>query len=689
MPRRSMLALMLAALAATAVLAQQPQQPDEPPPVTFRVEVNYIEVDAFVTDEQGNPIPNLTGGDFEVLEDGKPQKVSAFSYVNIPVERPERPLFGGRLIPQDVQTNRDIEGRIYLIVLDDQHTDPRRAPRVKEAMRRFILESFGVNDLAAVVYTSGRANDSQDFTNNPQLLIASIDKFTGRKFRSATLEQLDGITAGNDGVLTAGPDSFEQERAHRARNVMAAIRQLAEFMAGARGRRKTMLLVGEGVDYDIHQAMGQRGNTASVVLNDTHEAVAAATRGNVTIYAIDPRGLFDGTEDLIETGSVLDGVGAGSMRDELRLSQDSLRAIAAETGGFAALNQNDFDRTFQRIVEENSSYYLLGFYSENARREGRYRKLEVRVKRPGARVRARSGYYEARGGRRPAANRLTTTTNEALPSVAAAMSSPLPVAGFPIRVFAAPFKGTAPNAEVALVIELDGRSLDFTEKNGAFAEKVEVAYSAVSVAGRRVPGDRHTLSLNLKPDTLQRVLGGGIRVLAQQTLPPGRYQIRVAAGNEAGRGGSVLQDLEVPDFHRAAFSMSGVAITSAAVSSVMTLAPKNPLKDFLPGPPTTVREFAVGDELAIFAEFYENQGNAPPHLIDMKAELRADGGTVVRQVSDQRSSTELQGKGGGYGLSARMPLTDVAPGLYVLHVEGVSRAAADAPASRDIVIRVK
>jgi hypothetical protein len=273
--------------------------------------------------------------------------------------------------------------------------------------------------------------------------------------------------------------------------------------------------------------------------------------------------------------------------------------------------------------------------------------------------------------------------------VTAAMNSPLPIAGFPIRVFAAPFKGAAPNAEVALVIEMDANALDFTEKNGVFAEKVDVAYAAVSVSGRRVPGDRHSLNLNLKPDTLKRVMAGGIRVLAQQTLPPGRYQIRVAAGNEAGRGGSVLHDLDVPDFHKAPFSMSGVAISSAALSSVMTIAPKNPLRDFLPGPATTAREFAVGDELAIFAEFYEAAGNQTPHMIDMKAELRADGGQVVRQVSDQRSSTELEGKGGGYGLSARMPLNDVAPGLYVLHVEGVSRAAADKPASRDIVIRVK
>jgi len=268
------------------------------------------------------------------------------------------------------------------------------------------------------------------------------------------------------------------------------------------------------------------------------------------------------------------------------------------------------------------------------------------------------------------------------------MDSPLPIAGFPLTVFAAPFKGTGSNAEVALVIEVDGKALDFTEKNGLFAEKLEVAYAAVGVSGRRVPGDRHTLNLNLKPDTLKRVQGGGIRVLAQQTLPPGRYQLRVAAGNES-RGGSVLHDIDVPDFQKAPFSMSGVAISSAALSGVPTLAPKNPLKDFLPGPPTTTREFAAGDELAIFAEFYEAAGNAPAHLIDMKAELRADGGQVIRQVSDQRSSTELQGRGGGYGLSGRLTLNDVAPGLYVLHVEGVSRALPRAPASRDIVIRVK
>jgi len=151
----------------------------------------------------------------------------------------------------------------------------------------------------------------------------------------------------------------------------------------------------------------------------------------------------------------------------------------------------------------------------------------------------------------------------------------------------------------------------------------------------------------------------------------------------------VLYDLEIPDFAGAPFTMSGVSITSRSSVEAPTIRPKNPLGDYLPGPPTTTREFARSDEIALFAEFYENKPGAPTHMLEFKAELRAEGGTVVRTVSDQRSSTELQGKSGGYGFSARLPLADIAPGLYVLHVEGQSRAKDMMPASRDIQIKVK
>jgi hypothetical protein len=180
----------------------------------------------------------------------------------------------------------------------------------------------------------------------------------------------------------------------------------------------------------------------------------------------------------------------------------------------------------------------------------------------------------------------------------------------------------------------------------------------------------------------------GIRVLSQMNLPPGRYQLRVAVGNAGGKAGSVLYDLLVPDFYRAPLTMSGLALTAASAGEVLTVKPKDPLGDVLPGPPTTSREFAGNDVLALFAEFYENARNAPPHMLDFRAELRAEGGRVVRDASDERSSTELDKGTGGYGFDARIPLSGVEPGLYVLHVEGRSRGAT-APVSRDIQIRVR
>ena len=198
----------------------------------------------------------------------------------------------------DVQTNDHVEGRIYLMVLDDVHIDFTRTPRVKAAARRFIEENFGTNDLAAVVFT-GRGEDAQDFTNDQRLLVRAIEKFQGRKLQGATINKLQNArTNPETGALGPGADQDEQERAFRARNAMTTIRKLSEFMAGVRGRRKAMLLVSEGVDYDIYEAVGLQGSTATSVLLDTHDAIAAATRGNVSIYAIDPRGLMTGAEDL-------------------------------------------------------------------------------------------------------------------------------------------------------------------------------------------------------------------------------------------------------------------------------------------------------------------------------------------------------------------------------------------------------
>ncbi len=663
------IAVLVVALTAPVVFAQQQATTQTP---TFRAGVELVEIDATVTDASGRVVTNLTADDFEVYEDGRQQTVAAVSLVNIPAERLQRPLFAGSPIEPDVQTNTGPEGRVYLFALDEVQGE--QILRTRAFVRRFIEQYFSANDVAAVVWVGrGRSSDTQDFTSNPRLLLNAIERFQGG-FSSEPAPTLP-TTAGQPSlapVLSEG--SFD------VRSRMRSLRTLSEFMASVRGRRKAMLYFSTGLGFDMFNVTDYNGGVMNVATADAHAAMTAATRGNVAIYAIDPRGLSpDGALGDAETALSADA--RGTLRDSRR----DLRTFSELTGGFAFTDQNNFDTAFTRIVQENSHYYVIGFYSSNERRDGRYRRLEVRTRRPGLQVRSRRGYV-APTGRAPAPAPPRTGTLTA--GVATALGSPIANAGLPIKVFASPFKGPDGTASIAVAVEIDGGGLTLSEKDGLYSGRLQVATTAIGAGGTMIPGDRYDAALTLKPDTYQRVSTAGFRVITSMELPPGRYQLRVAAG-DAARAGSVIYDLDVPDFAKAPLSMSGVALTAQSAAAAYTQAVKNPLRDLLPGPITAAREFSSSETLALFAEVYESGRRQAAHTIDLKAVLRADDGRVIRTVEEQRSSSELQGNAAGYGFSAQMPLTDAAPGLYVVHVEARANIGDRPLVSRDVVIRVR
>ena len=164
------------------------------------------------------------------------------------------------------------------------------------------------------------------------------------------------------------------------------------------GRKKALVYFSEGIDYDVYDPF-QRDTTT--LLDAQRDLIAAATRANVAIYGIDVRGLGAGADDAIEIQSFPDdptlGLNSTALQNEVRLGQDMLRVVSDETGGFATVNNNDITGAMNRLVEENSSYYVLGYYAGNTRRDGRFRRLEVRVNQPGLTVSARKGYYAPRG----------------------------------------------------------------------------------------------------------------------------------------------------------------------------------------------------------------------------------------------------------------------------------------------------
>ncbi len=511
----------------------------------------------------------------------------------------------------------------------------------------------------------------------------------GRKVRSSVMERIDQ-EARTRGMRQSGEridDPSDFERGHQARNTLTTIKNLAEYLEHVRGRRKALVFFSEGIDYDINDVFNNRD--ATTIMDATRDAIAAATRANVSVYGIDARGLLTGGDDSIEIGSFPDdptlGLNSSALLNEQRLGQDSLRVLADETGGFAAVNTNDIAGAFQRLVDDNSSYYVLGYYPANDRRDGRFRKIEVKVNRPGVTVRARRGYVAARG-------RVTDAKlagpKDATPELREALTSPVPVSSLPLAATAAMFKGTAPNASVVVSTLIGGRDLPLLEKDGIFHNELEIAMTATSADGKVAGGGRNTVSLTLKPDSVARMRAAGFRVVSAIDLPPGRYQLRVAAREANGkRAGSVLYDLEVPDFSKAPLLMSSVAITSGSSALAPTARPKDPLAKLLPAPLTTYREFPQNDELAMFVEVYDaNAGQ--PHKVDVSLTVKAEGGTTVFQTREERDSSELSGNAGGYGVTSRFRLEKFEPGLYVLRVEAQSRLGDRPMVARETVFRV-
>src|SRR5687767_13796409 len=158
------------ATAALAGSAQQPPpfakategKPAQPSP-TFRLEVNYVEIDAVVTDSKGQFVRGLTKDDFELVEEGRPQTITAFTVVDVPVRKPDPPLFRSTPVEPDVAANdSDFNGRVIVLLLDDMLTDARRSIRVRAAAKQFVQRFVNDNDLVAVVHSSASASTSQN-----------------------------------------------------------------------------------------------------------------------------------------------------------------------------------------------------------------------------------------------------------------------------------------------------------------------------------------------------------------------------------------------------------------------------------------------------------------------------------------------------------------------------------------------
>jgi VWFA-related protein len=386
--------------------AQQPS-PDKPviAPTNqggvIRRSFDIVSTDVIVRDNKGQFIADLGKNDFEVYEDGVKQDVISFIlthggrvYNSTPA--PAAPMMEGIILPPSRPTN-DAAGRIWMIFVDDLHLDFQNTGRIKDLFKQISSELVHEGDMFGIVST-GPSSIAIDLTYDRKRLTEAYDKISGAGLKPN--EILDTP------VGAEGPSEVRY-RAHVAFDTAYNIMKTLESV---HNRRKAFVYMSNGYDFDPFAETRKKqadekwkemnpnsGNSDSSdgsnnsdasdtnpfmrvgnefsfadLANELSELTREANRANASIYTIDPRGLV-GMPDLDQNVDMMD------FQNYLRTSQDSLRVLAEQTGGFATINQNDFKKALKRIDAETSDYYVLGYYSSNPDPTQRKRKVEIKV----------------------------------------------------------------------------------------------------------------------------------------------------------------------------------------------------------------------------------------------------------------------------------------------------------------------
>jgi VWFA-related protein len=395
---------------------QQPQAPppagdpqqQQPPPPTFRAGINFVRVDVIISDNKGNAVADLTENDFEVAEDGKPQKIETFKLVKLDGGIKESIKEAPRAIRTDydeeMEAGRD-DVRLFAIFLDDYHVRRGASLSVRNPLSTFIENNLGPSDMIGVMYPL-QSTASVRMTRNHSAVMRGLQQFKGRKYDYEPRNEYEQTYA-----------HYPAEIVEKIRNQvsLSAIKALVVHMGSLKEGRKALILVSEGYTSILPPQMRNADATmpgsgnpaygnplagqndpneerASWIAgmdmdSDLREVYDAANRNNVAIYAVDPRGLPGFEFDINE------GIGLQADSKYLNSTMDTLRLLSEQTDGRAIVNRNDIATGMAQITRDSSAYYLIGYNSSEAPTDGKFHNIRVRVKRPGVQVRARKGYW--------------------------------------------------------------------------------------------------------------------------------------------------------------------------------------------------------------------------------------------------------------------------------------------------------
>ncbi len=564
-------------LAANAV-AQVAVPLATPPPAddsdVVKITTALIQIDVTVTDKSGKVITDLKRDEIEIYENGQKQDISNFSFISNVGERVEKGKAAAPavVLPPPAVKPENVRRTIALVV-DDLTLSFESTYFVRRALKKFVDEQMQEGDLVAIIRTGAGIGALQQFTTDRRQLYAAIEKVKWNASGGGNIGAFAPLQALADtgepesepepGVRTA--EGIEREnndfrQSLFATGTLGAVNYVVRGMAELPGRKSVMLL-SDGFKLFTKDAGGtvQSGR----VLDSLRRLVDQANRASVVVYTMDARGLqvtgITAADDTSGRSAEQIQQASSDRSDELRDTQDGLRYLARETGGISIVNNNDLSGGIRRILDDQS-YYLVGYEPDTETfdpKKRRFNKLDVRVTRPGTRVRYRSGFFGISD------EKMIRSKETASQRLVTALTSPFAVNDISLRLNALFGSDQRTGAYIRSLLHVTAKDLTFIDQPDG-SKKVVFDVLAVSFGdnGAAVDQISKTYSMSLKKDVYEKFAKSGF--VYDFTFPikkAGAYQLRVALRDHGSeKVGSANQFVEVPNLKKNRLTLSGVGL---------------------------------------------------------------------------------------------------------------------------------
>lgn len=563
--------------------AQQPQQPVTPTKEqeeVVRISTNLVQVDAVVTDKNGQPVTDLQADDFQILEDGRAQDITNFSYVrnlNPTTPPPVASETNKNKLPPPppVRLRPEQVRRTIALVVDDLSLSFESTAFVRQALRKYVDEQMQPTDLVAILRTGAGMGATQLFTSNKPQLYAAIERVrwnargTGgiSAFASLAVDRMTDPRASRGGAaaddrentLTAGESIDEFREDLFAVGTLGAINYVVRGLRELPGR-KSVVLFSDGI------AMFRTGGRdSSRIVEALRRLTDLANRASVVIYTIDARGLpvlgLTAADNVSTTNPQDLAASLSNRRAAYYDSQSGLDYLAQQTGGFFAHETNDLAGSVKHILRDQEGYYLIGYRPEastfDAQGRRRFHRISVLLKKPGLRVRSRTGFY---GVTDEEAKPVRHTRGEQL---SAAITSPFSAGDISVRLTSLFANDAHAGSFVRSLLFIDASKLTFIpEADGWHKTVLDVVAVTFGDNGQVIDQVDQVQNIKVRGQTLEAVRRDGL--IYNLNVPikrAGAYQLRMAVRDSATeRTGSANQFIEVPDISKNKLALSGLVV---------------------------------------------------------------------------------------------------------------------------------